>query len=229
VRVSSTGGISLPLVGDIHAGGLTPRELEGRIQEKLAAKYVKDPHVSVFVEDHGSKRVSVLGAVGKPGVYEMLGSRRLLQVLAQAGGLTEDAGSELYVIRRAGEDGVSQEVVDLASLMTNRDPALDVEIKPGDVVTVPMDRMTFVYVDGAVSHPGRIEQPASRPITLLQAMAKAGGATVRANLKKVQILRKLDGGSQVVLSVDVRKARKGSDPDPVLQEGDVVVVPETFF
>jgi len=229
VRISSMGTISLPLVGDIRAEGLTPGELERRIQSALAANYVKDPHVSIFVEEHGSKRVSVLGAVGKPGVYEMLGPRRLLQVLAQAGGLTEEAGGELYVIRRAGEEEVSQEVIDVVSLMTNKDPALDVEIRPGDVVTVPMDRLTFVYVDGAVNHPGRIEQPSSRPITLLQAMAKAGGSTMRANLKKVQILRKLDGGGQAVLSVDVRKVRKGADPDPVLQDGDVVVVPETFF
>jgi len=229
VRISSTGVISLPLVGDVHAAGLTPRQLEATIQERLADGYVKDPHVSVFVEEHGSKKVSVLGAVGKPGVYEMLGPRRLLQVLAQAGGLTDDAGAELYVIRTAEDGSARQEVIGVESLMTNSDPGLNVEIVPGDVVTVPMDRMTFVYVDGAVNDPGRIEQPSSRPITLLQAMAKAGGATTRANLKKVQILRKLEGGGQTVFVMDVGRIRKGSDPDPELEDGDVVVVPESFF
>ena len=84
-------------------------------------------------------------------------------------------------------------------------------------------------MDGAVKTPGRIEQLSSRTITLLQAIAKAGGATERANLKGVQILRRGEHGTQEVVKVNLKRVRHGKDPDPVLQDGDLVVVPETFF
>jgi len=228
VRVTEKGTISLPLLGEVPAGGLTPGMLEGRIREKLAEKYLHDPQVSVFVREYGSKRVSVLGAVGKPGSYEMLGARSLLQVLAQAGGLTEQVGSVLYVIPGSAEAG-DRHIVDVADLMANRDPSLNVDIRPGDIVSVPMERQLYIYVDGAVKTPGRIEQPSSRPLTLLQAIAKAGGPTERANLKRVQVLRQGAGGVQQAIAASVHRIKKGEDPDPILHDGDVVAVAETFF
>jgi polysaccharide export outer membrane protein len=229
VRVSERGTLSLPLLGQVEAAGLSPRALEGRLRELLTERYLRDPQVSVFVREHGSKKVSVLGAVGKPGVYEMLGPRTLLQVLAQAGGLTQDAGADLHVIRR-GADGREETLrIPVNDLLVSRDPALNVPVQPGDVISAPLDRPVYIYVDGAVKTPGRIEQLASRPITLLQAIAKAGGATERANLRAVQILRQSADGTQTMVEANIKKIRKGHEPDPVLGEGDVVVIPETFF
>jgi polysaccharide export outer membrane protein len=229
VRVSEHGTISLPLLGEFSVGGLTPMELEGALREALSKKYLENPQVSVFVKEHGSKKVSVLGSVGKPGVYEMLGARTLLQILSEAGGLTKEVGADLFVIRAREGGGVDKIPVDVLGLMTGRDPALNLTIQPGDIVSVPIDRPTYVYVDGAVKTPGRLEELASRPITLGQAIAKAGGATERANLKAIQILRKGKDGGQAALSANLNRIRKGKDPDPTLQDGDVVVVPETFF
>ena len=229
VRVSETGTIALPLLGEMPVRGLTPRQLEARLREALSQKYVNDPQVSVFVKEHGSKKVSVIGAVGKPGVYEMLGPRTLLQVLSQAGGLTEDAGARLHVIRGSMNGTGERLTVPVNDLLTDRDPDLNVSIEPGDVVSVPIDRPIYIYVDGAVKTPGRIEQLASRPISLLQAIAKAGGATERANLKEVQILRKGEAGTQTVVQVNLKRLRAGKAPDPTLLDGDIVVVPETFF
>jgi len=229
VRVSEKGTISLPLLGEVKADGLTPGELEVRLRDRLAEKYLKDPQVSVFVREHGSKKVSVLGAVGKPGVYEMLGPRTLLQVLALAGGLTEDTGAALFVIRQRPGGGSDKIPVNVNDLMVSRDPDLNLPIQPGDVVSAPLDRPVYIYVDGAVKTPGRIEQLASRPITLLQAIAKAGGATERANLRAIQILRQSPDGTQTMLEINLKRIRHGKEPDPVLGEGDVVVVPETFF
>ncbi|MEE9219110.1 MAG: polysaccharide biosynthesis/export family protein [Acidobacteriota bacterium] len=229
VRVSEKGRISLPLLGDIETRGLTRRGLEVKLKELLEERFVQNPQVSVFVREHASKRVSVLGAVGKPGVYEMLGPRTLLQVLSEAGGLTEEVGSDLYVIR-VHPDGTSHRtVISVYDLLVNSDPRLNIAIEPGDIVSAPIDRLVYIYVDGAVKTPGRIEQLASRPITLLQAIAKAGGATERANLKGVQILRQSPDGTQTVLEANLKRIRKGKEPDPILGEGDVVVVPETFF
>jgi polysaccharide export outer membrane protein len=229
VRVSETGTIALPLLGEMRVAGLTARSLEARLREALSRKYVNDPQVSVFVKEHGSKKVSVIGAVGKPGVYEMLGPRTLLQMLSQAGGLSEDAGAHLFVIRGSLNGPGEKITVPVPDLLTSRDPALNVPVEPGDVISVPIDRPIYIYVDGAVKTPGRIEQLASRPISLLQAIAKAGGATERANLKDVQILRKGEAGTQTVVQVNLKRLRAGKEPDPTLLDGDIVVVPETFF
>ena len=102
VRVSAGGEISLPLLGSVKAAGLTPRELEFVLQELLRRTYMKDPHVGVFVRDMVSHPVSVFGAVEKPGVYQIRGSKSLLEVLSMAEGLAEDAGDTVIVMRGAG-------------------------------------------------------------------------------------------------------------------------------
>jgi polysaccharide export outer membrane protein len=230
VRVSAKGTISLPLLGEMRVDGLSSMQLESKLREELTKRYLQDPQVSVFVREYGSKKVSVIGAVGKPRVYEMLGPRTLLEVLSEAGGLTPQAGAELYVIRPGKEGAEGKRLtVSVDDLMINRNPALNLAIQPGDIISAPNDRPSYVYVDGAVKTPGRIEQLASRPITLLQAVAKAGGTTDRANLKGVQILRQKEGGTQTSIQANLKRIRQGKDPDPILQDGDVVVVQETFF
>src|SRR2546427_5116873 len=229
VRVSERGTISLPLLGEMEVRGLTAMQVEDKLRDALTQKYLQDPQVSVFIREYGSKKVSVIGAVGKPGVYEMLGPRTLLQVLSEAGGLEKEAGSHLYVIRAAAGGATDAIPVKISDLLMNRDPELNLAINPGDVISVPIDRPVYVYVDGAVKTPGRLEEIASRPITLLQAIAKAGGLTERANLKSIQILRRGSDGTQTDLRVSLKKIRQGKDPDPMLEEGDVVVVQETFF
>ena len=229
VRVSTKGTISLPLLGEIRVEGLTPIELESRLRDELSRRYLQDPQVSIFVREHGSSKVSVLGAVGKPGVYEMIGPRTLLQILSQAGGLTDDAAAELYLIRGAADGKTERISIDVQDLMASRDPTLNLPIRSGDIISVPIEQDIYIYVDGAVKKPGRVDQPASRSITLLQAIAKAGGTTDRANLKEIQVLRKGEDGTQTVIQVNLKRIRKGKDLDPILQDGDIVVVQETFF
>ena len=129
----------------------------------------------------------------------------------------------------AGNGAPSRIEVNVRELMTSHDPVSNVPIEPGDIISVPIDRELYIYVDGAVKTPGRIEQLSSRPITLLQAIAKAGGMTDRANLKGVQILRQSDNGTQQIATINIKHVRKGKATDPLLQDGDIIVVPETFF
>jgi polysaccharide export outer membrane protein len=103
VRVSARGEISLPLLGAVAAAGLTPRELETNLEELLRQKYMKDPHVSVFVRDMQSHPVSVMGAVRKPGIFQIRGSKTLLEILSLAEGLADDAGETVVILRGAGE------------------------------------------------------------------------------------------------------------------------------
>lgn len=229
VRVSEGGTVSLPLLGEMAVRGLTVTQLETSLREALSRGYVEDPQVSVFIKEYRSRKVSVIGAVGAPGVYEILGPRTLLEVLSQAGGLTERSVGKLYILRNLKDAGDQRIAVNVADLMESRDQSLNVAIEPGDIISVPIDRPAYVYVDGAVRTPGRIEQLSSRPLSLLQAIARAGGPTDRADLRNVQILRKGGDGEQVLLEVNLKKVRKGEDPDPPLRDGDIVVVRETFF
>jgi len=109
VRVSSGGEISLPLLGQVRTAGLTPVELESRLQDLLHRTYMKDPHVSVFVRDLQSHPVSVMGAVKTPGVFQLRGPRTLLEVLSLAGGLSEDAGDTAIIMRGAGASNESSQ------------------------------------------------------------------------------------------------------------------------
>src|SRR5438105_5158115 len=102
VRVSSAGEISLPLLDSVHAAGLTPRELELVLQELLRCTYMQNPHVSVFVREMQSHPVSVLGAVRRPGVFQVRGSKTLLEILSLAEGLADDAGETAIIMRGAG-------------------------------------------------------------------------------------------------------------------------------
>ncbi|HET6374073.1 MAG TPA: polysaccharide biosynthesis/export family protein, partial [Candidatus Polarisedimenticolia bacterium] len=228
-RVMGDGTISLPLLGVVQAAGMTTTGLEGRIRDLLEERFVHDPQVTITVSEHRSRQVSVIGAVTKPGPYEMLGPRTVLQMISEAGGLTKDAGVDIFIIRRT-ESGRGERIhLDLDELVTKGNPDLNVAVSPGDVINVPVDRPIFVYVDGAVKTPGQIEGKISRPITLLQAVARAGGLTERASLRGAHILRKTEKGGQIQIPVDLRALRKGKAEDIVLVDGDVVVVPETFF
>lgn len=102
VRVAASGEITLPLLGAVQAAGLTPRELEKSIEALLREKYMKDPHVGVFVRDMQSHPVSVVGAVRKPGVFQVRGSKTLLEMLSLAEGLADDAGEQVIILRGAG-------------------------------------------------------------------------------------------------------------------------------
>jgi polysaccharide export outer membrane protein len=112
VRVSANGQISLPLVGSSQAAGLTSSELELVIQELLRQSYMKDPHVGVFVKDMQSHPVSVFGAVKKPGVFQIRGSKRLIEVLSMTEGLSDDAGDTVVVMRQARPTGTTDQMVD---------------------------------------------------------------------------------------------------------------------
>ena len=102
VRVSDDGAISLALLGPVQAAGLSTRELQGDLEDRLRQTYMKDPQVSVFVQEMRSHPVSVFGAVEKPGVYQIRYAKTLVEVLSMAQGLANDAGDTVIVVRHQG-------------------------------------------------------------------------------------------------------------------------------
>ena len=228
-RVLSDGTVSLPLVGVVKAAGLTKTGLESRLKELLEERFLLDPQVTISVTEYRSRQVSVIGAVTTPGIYQMLGPRTVLQVISEAGGLTKEAGADIFIIRKTDSGKAERLHLDLDDLVIKGNPELNLALSPGDVINVPVDRPVYVFVDGAVKTPGQIESKSSRPVTLLQAVARAGGLSERANLRGVHILRKGADGVQTRIPVNLRSIRKGKSDDIDLIDGDVVVVPETFF
>jgi polysaccharide export outer membrane protein len=127
VRVSASGEISLPLLGAVAAAGFTPRELETSLEELLHQKYMKDPHVSVFVRDMQSHPVSVMGAVRKPGIFQIRGDKTLLEILSLAEGLADDAGEDVIILRRAGQKNGSEFLSANASGLAESSPVVRVQ------------------------------------------------------------------------------------------------------
>lgn len=228
-RVLGDGTVSLPLLGVVQAAGLTKTGFEARLEDLLEDRFLLDPQVTISVTEHRSKQISVIGAVQKPGPYQMIGPRSVLQMISEAGGLTKDVGREIIILRASGEEQAERIVLDLQDLVVRGNPALNIAMRPGDVVNIPVDDPIYVFVDGAVTKPGQVESTISRPISLLHAIARAGGLTERANLKGVHVLRKAADGTQIRIPVNLKDIRKGKADDVPLEDGDVVVVPETFF
>jgi polysaccharide export outer membrane protein len=216
-RVSEAGEISLPLIGAVKVGGLTPGESEKLIATRLRdGGFMQRAQVTVNVQQFRSQQVSVLGSVGRPGRYplEQRGVR-LTEMLATAGGILPTGSDTLILIRREGGKS-TRTVVDLPSLYLNDRPDLDIEVKGGDSIYV--HRASVIYVFGQVQRPGQFTL--ERDMNVRQALAKAGGFTMRAREQKVLVQRIGRDGKAV-------ESELGLD-DTVLAD-DQIYVRESLF
>ena len=229
VRVADDGSITMPLLGRLQIGGLTKSELEALIGRLLSDRYVRDPQVTVFIREYESKRIAVSGAVRKPGTYEMLGRKTLLEMISVAGGLDGEMGREIIIFRPREGGGTERIPVDLHRLVYEADPALNLEVVAGDILYVPTVEKVRIFVSGAVKNPNLYEVPRDEPVTVLKAITLAGGTTDRAAEKRVQIMRTDADGKRVALMVNLRKIKRGKAEDPILMADDIVLVPEAFF
>ena len=226
VRVGAEGFIRLPLVGTVKTRGLTARQLEGEIADRLGAKYVHDPQVSVFIEEYRSQRVAVLGEVNKPGVYDVSEKRTLTDMLAQAGGLSPSADKVVYILRKTASAGngalASGELlkIDLEQLLGGQDPSMNVKVGSGDVISVP--KSGEFYLGGAVKKPGAY--PIKGKLTVDQAIFLGGGLSDEADVTNIQVLRTAGGPKNEVYQLNLEQLTKEAKPGMVLQKNDVVFV-----
>jgi len=224
VRVSEDGTITMSLLGRVEVSGLTAQELERKLASILDKQYTKDARVTVFIKEY--QKIFVIGAVGRPGMYELVGPTTLLQVIAQAGGLTPQAMNELFVYRQGKDGKQTRIVIKLEDLMINGNQDLNIDLQPKDVITIPVDQMLNVYVYGEVTKPGAVTYMSSRKITLLQAIAQAGGPKEWAKKSRIMIKRKdKKTGKEMKIPVNLKNMISGKVADIVLEEGDVVIVP----
>ena len=223
-RVSEQGLITLALLGDIPVAGLTPSTLEQTLAERYAT-YLRNPEVGVVVKEYRSQRVSIIGAVRSPGVFQLTGPISLIDLLAMAGGINENAGRQVHLYRQ-GPDDRELRVLDLYALLRNPSSApaemAELTIQPGDIINVPEAGMFFV--DGAVKKPGSF--PLNRPYTLTQALGVAGGVDFElAKTSDVSIIRRKGTTDIATVSVNLNTIRAGKAIDPNIEAEDVIVVP----
>jgi polysaccharide biosynthesis/export protein len=227
-RVSDAGNIALPLLGDFAVGGLTPGQARAKLETLLKQKYVNRANVSMIIKESASKPVSVVGAVRTPGSLNISGRWTLLQALSAAGGITENAGKKIYVLRKA-DNGLSDMLeVDTEELFRNSNPMWNIPIVPGDVVNVAPRRTIRIFCLGEFKSPGALEFSSDDRISLLSVVAKAGGLTDRAS-SKVRIKRKAADGKDTEIIVNFSRVLSGKDRDPILEANDVIVVKESFL
>jgi polysaccharide biosynthesis/export protein len=218
-RVDGNGEIYFPLISQVKVAGLTVKQAEETIEEHLSSgHYLKDPHVSLFVQEYATAGASVLGEVSKPGVYPVLGPQSLFDLISQAGGLTDRAGHSVTVTHR----GQSDKPVTVAlsrNLADSRES--NVAVLPGDIIIVR--KADIIYVVGDVAHPSGILMD-SGGITVLRAVALAGGTNRTAKLGSVRILRKGPSGLTET-SVNLKHILQAKATDLEMQADDVLVIP----
>jgi polysaccharide export outer membrane protein len=226
--VGEDGRINMPYLNKVDAAGLTPTQLEARLKAALEAKVLTRADVSVQVVEFGSKPISVIGAVNRPGKIPVTGNITLLQAITYAGGLSPGYGKTLYVLRTA-MNGLSEQIpIDIDDLMVTFNPDMNLPLAPNDVINVPVDSTITVYILGEVVRPGPVVFRRSQSPGLLQALSGAGGLTDRAS-KDVVIKRKDARGKENTIKVNYKRIVSGRLSDIPLQDNDTVYVRESVF
>jgi polysaccharide export outer membrane protein len=235
-RIDSEGFIDLPLVGRIHAAGLTVRGLETLLTTKLA-DYIRQPQVTITMVQFRSEPVFFLGAFRTPGIYPLQGGRTLVEMLAVVGGLLPTASRRIKVTRRAEygtldlpnalkdpQRKVSTVEVSLDSLTQNVNPSEDIILKAYDIVS--SESAQPVYVSGEVAKPAAIALGEQGSMTVTQALTQAGGLTPAASRGKVRVLRPILGTSRrAEIIVDLNRIYEGKANDFPLLPNDQLYVP----
>ena len=218
-RVGNSGDIYLPLIDYVHIGDLSVDEAQSLIEKRLSdGGYVRNPHVTIFVSESSSQAINVLGEVKRPGPYAAIGDRRLFDLISAAGGLTEKAGRNVTIIHRQNPDKKVE--LHLASNLAE-DSQNNVQILPGDTIVV--SRAGIVYVVGAVNHPSGFLVE-DNTLSVLKALALAGGGTRTASLGGAKILRQMPEGVKEI-PVSLSKVLHAKAPDIAMVKGDVLFVP----
>ena len=217
-RVSSSGDVYLPLVDYVHIGGLTQEEAQTVIEKRLEdGGFVRNPHVTIFVHEATSQGVTILGEVGKPGIYPDPPDHKLYEVISEAGGFLASSSRKIAIIRRNQADPIH---IDLPRNLAD-DVSGNVDVLPGDTITVP--RAPIIYVVGDVGRPSGLLVDNGQ-LTVLQALALAGGTNRTAKMGGARIIRKGPSG-MTELTLQLKKMLEAKAPDVTLQADDILFVP----
>ncbi len=239
IRIDPNGNVDLPMVGQMHAAGETPEQFKAELATKLS-RYIRSPQISLSLTDDQSRPVSVVGAVNSPGVHQLQGPRRLIEVISLAGGTKADAGSRviltreqkwgplpLAAARRDATTGFSTASLSLDDLMASKNPPDNILIEPNDIISIP--KAEVIYVVGDVRKSGGFQLSSHESISLLQAVSLAEGLDHDSAPKRARILRPAPGGDGTPreIPVDIDAIFAGKSPDVPLYGNDILFVPHS--
>lgn len=236
VRIDFRGDINLPIVGRVHAAGLTMEQLETELEKRFKV-VLQDPQVTLTLQEFRSQPVSVLGAVKNPGVHQVHGRKSLFEILSLAGGLNPDAGNSIKITRKksagalpvpnaqddpSGAYRVAE--LNIRNVMEAKTPQDNITVYPNDVISVP--KADLIYVIGAVRKSGGFILSEREKISVLQALSLAEGLDRVASAKTAKILRQAGGTDQRnEIPVDVKLILEGKGKDVPLIANDILFIP----
>lgn len=245
VRVSGDGKITFPLIGRLQVEGLATSEIEDLIAQKLAeGQYLLDAQVTVMIELYESKKYSVLGAVKQSGIFQYKAQEQLLDAICIAGGVNFDTAGDKAIITRTLPSIPEEKTyaaatvfnnklnkivihVDLEKLLRGNDHVSNIPLLESDSIYIP--EAELYYILGEVNSPGSYKI-VGKDMTLVEAIGTAGGFTPIANRKKTRIIRVEDSVEKVItVNIDAITDAGKKIQDVVIEPGDIIVVPESFF
>jgi polysaccharide export outer membrane protein len=222
VRVSAAGTVTLPMLGAIHLAGLEEADAAQAIADALIAKgMLLHPQVTVLITAYVGQDVTVLGEVGRPGVYPYSAHHRLLDLISAASGLNVTAGGLVNITHRDHPDSPQMVTLDFSQSGSEQQ---NPELLPGDLVHV--SRAGLVYVVGDVNRPGGFTLDPAQRTTVLQALSLAWGPSQNAALSKALLIHARDDG-RTVTTLDLKRMLHGQDPDLPVNERDILYVPDS--
>jgi uncharacterized protein involved in exopolysaccharide biosynthesis/protein involved in polysaccharide export with SLBB domain len=222
-RISTAGSVALPLIGEVHLGGMDEMTASQAIAQALVTQgMLLHPEVSVRVTAYAGQDVSVLGEVARPGVYPYTLHHRLLDLISAAQGLSPAAGRLVNIFHRDDPRTPHPVVLDPGATDTAADH--NPELAPGDIVQV--SRAGLVYVIGDVVRPGGFPVDPAQGLTVVQALSLAWGPSLNANARKALLIREQKGG-RTLTTLNLRRMLHGQEPDQPIRDRDILFVPDS--
>lgn len=215
-RVNQGGEIRFPFLGEVQVGGLTEIQAEAELERLMEQRgIVREPQMNILIQEYRSKPVAVLGEVTQPGEYYLIHQTKIIDILAQAGWVTDAAANYVSLVKTRGGQQAKEKIYLEDLFAAPRDE--NARLSAGDTIYVP--RMDVFYIQGAVNQPGayRLE----RDMTVMQAISVGGGVTDVGNREAVTVTRQLgSAGDTSTLELE---------PTDILLPDDVIYIGESLF
>ena len=230
-RISDEGYLSFPLLGKVNVKDLTVQEIEEKLKRSLEVDYLVNAQVMVFIEQYHPKQVSVMGEVVKPGKFDMPDEKKLTATgaIVMGGGFTVDAdiaNTKILRLKNGQEESIT---VNMQDITQKGEKEKDIVLEPDDIIVVPKG-FWQISVVGEVTKPNRYNMPKERQLTVMEALAMAGGFTKDADLSGAKILRSKQGQKELIqLNINDIMVRGDKDKNVTLNPDDIIVIPKGFW
>jgi len=227
LQINQAGEILLPFVEAVRVDGLTIFELQKKLESLLSQTVLRDPHVSVTIQEYRSQPIHLLGEVNSPGTYQLKHAMRVVDVLSLAGGFSSAAG-DTCTITRSLNDGSTQRIeINLRELLDGQDFSQNISVMAGDIIHVSKRVIRNFYVLGDVGQPGAYPLAPDKDVRFSEALSTAGGYLKTAKLGDTKLIRVQENGQRTMVALDVKDILSGKAPDPLIQENDLIFIPNS--